>query len=83
MLKNNYQRHYYRHFKGGLYMILEECKHSETQEEMVVYKNLKDNQIWVRPKYMFFENVKPGKPRFKEITFDEVAKELSKGYENL
>ena len=83
MPTNNYQRHYYRHFKGGLYMILEECKHSETQEEMIVYKNLRDTQIWVRPKSMFFENVEPGKPRFKEITFDEVAKELSKGYENL
>lgn len=64
-------------------MILEEGKHSETQEEMIVYKNLRDTQIWIRPKSMFFEDVEPGIPRFKEIPFDEVAKELTKRNENL
>lgn len=75
MTNSKYQSHYYRHFKGGLYMILEEGKHSETNEEMIVYKNLMDKQIWIRPKSMFFEDVEPGKPRFKEITIDEVVKE--------
>lgn len=44
--------------------------HSETLEEMVVYKALYDDSVWVRPKKMFFENVIiDGKemPRFELI----------------
>lgn len=45
----------YRHFKGNVITILEIGKHTETLEEVVIYKH--DEQIWVRPLSMFFEKV--------------------------
>ena len=45
----------YRHFKGRIYEVIAIAKHSETLEEMVVYKH--DNDIWVRPYSMFIEKV--------------------------
>ena len=48
----------YRHFKGNLYKLLYVAKHSETQEEMVVYQALYGEQgIWVRPASMWNEHV--------------------------
>lgn len=48
----------YKHFKGGMYEVLGIAKHSETLEEMVVYKALYgDGDIWVRPIEMFTEKV--------------------------
>lgn len=48
----------YRHFKGNLYRLLYVAKHSETQEEMVVYQALYgDMGIWVRPAAMWNEHV--------------------------
>jgi len=46
----------YRHFKGGLYFVDAVAKHSETQEELVVYRNDK-RETWVRPISMFFDHV--------------------------
>lgn len=66
----------YKHFKGMIVEVIGIALHSETMEEMVVYKHLdpvkgKDaNTMWVRPKEMFLENVeKDGKliPRFEYI----------------
>lgn len=48
----------YRHYKGNLYEYIGECLHSETLEEMVIYKALYgEGKTWVRPKGMFFEDV--------------------------
>ena len=48
----------YRHFKGGEYELLFEARHSETQEELVVYRALyAEHGVWVRPKAMFCEAV--------------------------
>lgn len=47
----------YRHYKGNLYEVLHSAKHSETLEEMIVYKALYDDSIWVRPFKMFFEDI--------------------------
>lgn len=48
----------YRHYKGNLYEYIGECLHSETPEEMVIYKALYgEGKTWVRPKEMFFEDV--------------------------
>jgi len=48
----------YRHYKGNEYEVIGIAKHSETLEELVVYRALYgENQIWVRPKEMFLEDV--------------------------
>ncbi len=48
----------YRHYKGTVYRILTEAKHSETHEPLVIYMDTTDNsKIWARPKEMFFEDV--------------------------
>ncbi len=46
----------YRHFKGGEYEVLGLVKHSETLEELILYKALYGEEgMWVRPKDMFFD----------------------------
>lgn len=66
----------YKHYKGMICEVIGIAHHSETLEEMVVYKDLSDdkefgkNAIWVRPIKMFLEKVLvDGKeiPRFKFI----------------
>lgn len=53
----------YKHYKGNNYEVVGVVRHSETLEEMVLYKALYDhtkfgnNSLWVRPKEMFLENV--------------------------
>ena len=58
----------YRHFKGKEYEVIALAKHSETLEELVVYRALYgDGAVWVRPAAMWNEIVeKDGKlvPRF-------------------
>ena len=61
----------YEHYKGKRYEVLGVAKHSETMEDLVVYKKLYDDGgLWVRPLTMFLESVKVGDeivPRFKFI----------------
>ena len=47
----------YRHFKGNLYKIIGFAKHSETCEDMIVYKALKNDSTSVRPARMWNEVV--------------------------
>ena len=48
----------YRHFKGNLYELLYVATHSETLEEMVVYRALYgEGGVWVRPLSMWTEHV--------------------------
>lgn len=48
----------YRHFKGAQYQVQGVAKHSETEEELVVYTPLYgDRGLWVRPLSMFLETV--------------------------
>ncbi len=51
----------YHHFKGYTMEIITLARHSETKEEMVVYKHLDDNTIWVRPRKMFEEKLDKNK----------------------
>ena len=59
----------YKHYKGPEYEVIGEARHSETLEELVVYRDGK-GELWVRPLKMFSEEVEVnGKkiPRFKYI----------------
>ncbi len=50
----------YKHYKGNIYEVIGIAKHSETLEEMVVYKatyQKEGENLWVRPKSMFLESV--------------------------
>jgi hypothetical protein len=77
MSEKNLKPGKYRHYKSGdLYEVIGIALHRETFEELVVYKALYDSeefdkdQIWVRPKKMFVEDVKHNDiivPRFQFI----------------
>jgi hypothetical protein len=48
----------YRHYKGNEYEVIGVARHSETLEELVVYRPLYgDHGLWVRPRAMFDECV--------------------------
>lgn len=48
----------YRHFKGEEYEVIGFAKHSETEEQLVIYRNLHDvTQLWARPYAMFAETI--------------------------
>lgn len=60
----------YRHFKGNEYEVIGIAKHSETLEEMVVYKALYgDGGLWVRPASMWNETINRDGKTFKRFTF--------------
>lgn len=44
----------YKHFKGNTYQVTGVAKHSETKEELVIYRGI-DGVTWVRPVKMFME----------------------------
>lgn len=48
----------YEHYKGARYEVIGVARHSETEEELVVYKALYGEMgLWVRPLKMFQESV--------------------------
>lgn len=61
----------YRHYKGNEYTVIGIARHSETLEELVVYRQeYGDHGLWVRPKQMFMETVQiSGRdvPRFQQL----------------
>lgn len=59
----------YKHYKGNLYEILTVAKHSETEEDLVIYFNINvPDKIWARPYGMFTETIPDGRKRFDLIT---------------
>ena len=62
----------YRHFKGGEYEVIRVAKHSETLEDLVVYKALYGNgEVWVRPLKDFLETIEVDgveTPRFTRLS---------------
>lgn len=60
----------YRHFKGNLYEVLDIARHSETQEEYVVYRALYgEHGLWVRPAAMFSEIIERDGRRLARFEF--------------
>ena len=60
----------YRHFKGNEYEVLYVAKHSETEEEMVVYRALYgDFGVWVRPASMWNETVERDGKKMQRFTY--------------
>ena len=60
----------YRHFKGNEYEVIGLARHSETQEEMVVYRALYgDFGLWVRPARMWNETVERDGNTFRRFTY--------------
>ena len=60
----------YRHFKGNDYEVIGLARHSETQEEMVVYRALYgDFGLWVRPARMWNETVERDGKTFRRFTY--------------
>jgi Protein of unknown function (DUF1653) len=61
----------YRHYKGNPYQVLGVARHSETSEELVVYRMLYgDYSLWIRPRVMFMETVEVNgqlQPRFTYV----------------
>lgn len=60
----------YRHFKGNEYEVIDIAKHSETLEEMVVYRALYgEHGLWVRPASMWDETIERDGKTYKRFTY--------------
>lgn len=61
----------YRHYKGQDYEVIGVARHSETEEEFVVYRALYGERgLWIRPAAMFLETVLVEgipRPRFQRL----------------
>lgn len=59
---------FYRHFKGFKIKVLALAKHTEREEELVIYEELDSKKIWARPKEMFLSKVDKEKyPNVEQI----------------
>ena len=60
----------YRHFKGNEYEVIGTARHSETLEELVVYRALYDNGgLWVRPAAMWDEQIERDGQGVRRFTY--------------
>ena len=65
----------YRHFKGMEYEVIGIAHHSETIEDMVVYRALYgERELWVRPASMWDEDVVRDGVTYKRFTLIEEYK---------
>ncbi len=66
----------YKHYKGNLYEVIDVARHSETEEEHVVYRTLYgDYSTWIRPLAMFTETVQIDGQQVPRFAFVEAAVE--------
>lgn len=61
----------YRHYKGNVYRVIALAKHSETGEDMVVYRSVKNGDVWVRPRPMWNEKIDDNTLRFTLVESPE------------
>lgn len=48
---------FYEHYKGGKYEVISMAKHTETDEDLVVYKSIHFGSVYARPLSQWFEKV--------------------------
>lgn len=67
----------YRHYKNKYYLVLYVARHTELNEDMVIYQSLYDDgRIWCRPFTMFVGDVDYNgvvQPRFKKVAESDEA----------
>ena len=72
----------YRHYSGKHYQVVGVCRHSESLEEMVVYRRLyADYGLWVRPKSMFQSLVSHNGEEMPRFTFVKLLNVEAPSYE--
>jgi len=60
----------YRHFKGNEYEVIGIAKHSESLEDMVIYRALYGKfGLWVRPLAMFTETIVRDNQEIKRFSY--------------
>lgn len=58
----------YRHYKGNEYEVIGIARHSETEEEYVVYRALYGERgLWIRPAAIFEEEVEVNGKRVRRF----------------
>ena len=69
---------HYLHFKGGVYEIVGIAEHTESDDDMVVYKPVNSDKLYVRPAGMFFSPV--DREKYPDVTqemrFEPIAQEI-------
>jgi hypothetical protein len=65
------QKGLYRHFKGGLYEVLDTVIDSETLKTMVLYRPVDSPYLWVRDYDMFTSLVEDSHKTLKRFAFLE------------
>jgi len=86
---HKYKGFIFRHFKGDLYLLVDFAKHTESGEQMVIYKALYgDCSLFVRPYNMFVEEVPAGKEnptgqKFRFALYDVESKVLDQCQSNV
>lgn len=66
---NSLPRGIYRHYKGSDHEVIDVVHHSETLEELVLYKHANEPGLWVRPLNMFFDDVEIDGKKIRRFTF--------------
>ncbi|MFW6311442.1 MAG: DUF1653 domain-containing protein [Nanoarchaeota archaeon] len=68
----------YRHFKGKIYEVIGTAIHTETNKELVIYKESgkekNPEKIWARPVEMFLETIKRPEYNYKGQRFVYIDK---------
>ena len=65
-----------RHYKGNFYELIDVAKHSETEEEHVVYRPMYGEMgLWIRPLNMFDELIERDGKTIKRFEFYSDKKE--------
>ncbi|MDC9719865.1 MAG: DUF1653 domain-containing protein [Gammaproteobacteria bacterium] len=64
----------YRHYKGAAYQVIDTVRHSETDEELVLYRALYGERgLWVRPLKMFMETVEVGSEQLPRFAYQGIS----------